>query len=72
VTSSEEERDEERVQQRASELLPEEAAAGSEAPLEQAAAILAESDERTEDPEGTRAEYQQTMDDQRMGRSTST
>lgn len=64
-------RDAERVQQRASELLPEEVAAGSEVPLEQAEAILAESDDRTDDPEGTRREYQQTMDDQRMGRSTS-
>lgn len=33
-----------------SELLPEEAAAGSEVPAEQAAAILAESAERTEVP----------------------
>lgn len=58
----EEQRDQERVEQRASELLPEEASAGSDAPLEQAEAILAESDERTEDPEGTRREYTQTMD----------
>jgi hypothetical protein len=66
----EEDRDEERVQQRASELLPEEVAAGSDAPLAQAEAILAESDDRTDDPAGTRRESTQTMDDKRMGRST--
>ena len=49
-------RDEQRVGQRASELHPEEVAAGSDAPLEQAEAILAESDERTEDPERTQRE----------------
>jgi hypothetical protein len=69
VTSSEDERDEERVQQRASELLPEEVAAGSDAPLEQAEAILAESDDRTEHPERTQRESVQTLDDQRMGGS---
>ena len=62
-------RDEERVVPRASELHPEEAAVGSEVPLEQAEAILAESDERTEDPEGTQRESQQTFDDKRMGGS---
>lgn len=41
-------------------LLPEEAAAGSDAPHEQAEAILEESLERTEDPEGTRHTYKQT------------
>lgn len=51
--------DEARIESR-SELLPEEEAAGSEAPEEQAEAILQESDERTEDPEGTRHESQQT------------
>lgn len=51
--------DEARVESR-SELLPEEEAAGSEAPEEQAEAILQESDERTDDPEGTRHESQQT------------
>lgn len=45
-----------------SELLPEEEVAGSEAPEEQAEAILQESDERTQDPEGTRHESQQTPD----------
>jgi hypothetical protein len=63
------ERDAERVEQRASELLPEETAAGSDVPREQAEAILAESDERTEDPEGTQREYHQTFDDKRMGGS---
>ncbi len=54
-------RDEERVVQRASELYPEEKAAGSEVPLEQAEAILAESDERTDLPAETRHESQQTL-----------
>lgn len=51
--------DEDRVQSRA-DLLPEEEAAGSEAPEQQAAAILQDSDDRTEDPEGTRHRSQQT------------
>jgi hypothetical protein len=58
---SEEQADHARVDRRA-DLLPEEAAVGSDDPEDQAAAILAESDERTEDPEGTRREYTQTMD----------
>lgn len=53
--------DEDRVQSRA-ELLPEERAAGSDDPEEQAEAILEDSDERTEDPEGTRRESTQTPD----------
>jgi hypothetical protein len=53
--------DEARVDSRA-ELLPEEETAGSEAPEEQAEAILQESDERTQDPEGTRHESHQTPD----------
>jgi hypothetical protein len=48
-----------RVDSRA-ELLPEERAAGSENPHEQAEAILAESDERTEDPVGTQQESVQS------------
>ena len=51
----------ERVDTRA-ELLPEEEAVGSDAPVDQAKAILEESDERTNDPEGTRHEYTQTPD----------
>jgi hypothetical protein len=51
--------DEARIEGRA-ELLPEEETAGSEVPEEQAEAILQESDERTEDPEGTRHESHQT------------
>ena len=51
--------DEARVESRA-ELLPEEETAGSENPEEQAEAILRESDERTQDPEGTRDESHQT------------
>lgn len=42
------------------ELLPEEEAAGSEDPHAQAEAILEESDERIEDPEGTEVRYTQT------------
>jgi hypothetical protein len=47
------------------ELLPEEEAAGSDAPVDQARAILDESDERTQDPEGTRHDSTQTPDDTR-------
>jgi hypothetical protein len=53
---------EERVRARA-ELLPEEAAAGSDDPQRQARAILAESDDRTEHPERTRHESTQTPDE---------
>jgi len=53
--------DHERIESRA-ELLPEEQAAGSDDPEAQAEQILAESDERTDDPEGTRAESTQTPD----------
>jgi formate dehydrogenase subunit gamma len=42
--------DQERVRHRAHELLPEERAAGSEDPEAQAAAVLADSDERENDP----------------------
>lgn len=42
------------------ELLPEELAAGSADAEAQAEAILEESDERVEDPEGTRRESTQT------------
>lgn len=54
-----ESRDEERIESRA-RLLPEERAAGSDDPEEQAEAILEESDERTDDPEGTRGDSTQT------------
>ncbi len=53
--------DDERVERRA-ELLPEEQDAGSDDPTAQAEAILADSDERTEDPEETRRESTQTPD----------
>jgi hypothetical protein len=43
--------DQERVRHRADELLPEERAAGSDDPQAQAAAILADSDERENDAE---------------------
>ncbi|MBM9459426.1 hypothetical protein JK386_05890 [Nocardioides sp. zg-536] len=51
--------DDDRIDSRA-ELLPEEERAGSADPEAQAEAILEESDERIEDPEGTRAESTQT------------
>jgi len=53
--------DEERVESRA-ELLPEEQAAGSDDPHDQAAAILEESDERTDHPDETREASTQTPD----------
>jgi hypothetical protein len=53
--------DEARIDSRA-DLLPEEKAVGSDNPHDQAEAILAESDERTQDPEGTRHDYTQTPD----------
>ena len=53
--------DSERVAKRA-KLLPEEQAVGSDDPEAQAAAVLADSDERTEDPQGTRRRYSQTPD----------
>jgi hypothetical protein len=49
----------ERIAERA-HLLPEEIAAGSDDPQAQAEAILAESDERTNDPEGTQERSSQT------------
>lgn len=53
--------EDDRVAERA-ELLPEERAVGSADPEAQAEAILADSDERVEDPEGTREESTQTPD----------
>ena len=53
--------EDDRVETRA-ELLPEEQVAGSDDPHAQAEAILEESDERTDDPEGTQAESTQTPD----------
>jgi hypothetical protein len=51
--------EEARIDSRA-DLLPEEVAAGSDDPHDQAEAILEDSDERTDDPEGTRHESTQT------------
>lgn len=51
--------DEERIEDRA-HLLPEEEAAGSDDPHDQAEEILRESDERTEHPEETGEESTQT------------
>jgi hypothetical protein len=59
--TDDERRDAERAAERA-HLLPEEVAAGSDDPEAQAEAILDESDERTDDPEGTRRESSQTPD----------
>jgi hypothetical protein len=53
--------DDDRIASRA-ELLPEEEVAGSDDREAQAEAILAESDERVDDPEGTRRESTQTPD----------
>jgi hypothetical protein len=53
--------EEDRIQERA-ELLPEEATAGSDDPEAQAQAILEESDERTDHPQATRHESNQTPD----------
>lgn len=50
-----------RIESRAG-LLPEERSAGSEDPQAQAEAILAESEERTRDPEGTQRASGQTPD----------
>ncbi len=54
--------DEDRIEQRA-HLLPEEQAAGSDDPEAQAAAILADSDDRTERREETMRESHQTPND---------
>jgi len=59
---SEEQRDAELVAERA-HLLPEEEATGSADPTSQAEAILAESEERTLDPEGTQKRSSQTLED---------
>lgn len=61
---SEQQRDSELIAERA-HLLPEEEAAGSADPTSQAEAILAESEERTLDPEGARAESSQTLGEDR-------
>jgi hypothetical protein len=55
-------RPEERDVDTRSELLPEEAAPGTDAPREQAEAVLEESLERTVDPEGTQLGSTQTPD----------
>jgi hypothetical protein len=52
--------DESRIDRRA-DLLPEEVAAGSDDPLDQARAILEESDDRTDHPVETREESSQTL-----------
>jgi hypothetical protein len=59
---TDEAREDELIAER-SHLLPEEEAAGSDDPIAQAEAILAESEERTEDPEGTQEESPQTLED---------
>lgn len=52
-------RDEERAASRA-DSVPEETEAGADDPKRQAEAVLADSDERLEDPSGTRNESTQT------------
>lgn len=54
-----EQRDHERAATRA-DSVPEESAAGADDPRRQAEAVLADSDERVEDPAGTRADSTQT------------
>ena len=54
-----EQRDHERAATRA-DSIPEETAAGADDPERQAAAVLADSDERVEDPAGTQEESTQT------------
>ena len=64
MTEHEHERDEDLVAERG-HLLPEEEVVGSDDPLSQAEVILQESLERTDDPEGTRTDSQQTLGDGR-------
>ena len=52
-------RDDERARTRA-DSIPEESNAGADDPEKQAEAVLEDSDERVEDPEGTRADSTQT------------
>ena len=61
MSAHEAERDERRVEERAL-LLPEERAAGSDDPEAQAAAILADSDLREEQPERTQQDSPQSPD----------
>ncbi|GAB3667514.1 hypothetical protein GCM10027596_36660 [Nocardioides korecus] len=56
-----------RIDSRA-DLLPEEQTAGSDDPRAQAEAILAESDERTDDPQGTQQESAQIPENSPAGR----
>jgi hypothetical protein len=53
--------DDERIEHRA-HLLPEEESTGSDDPVAQAEVILADSDARTDDPEGTKHDSHQTPD----------
>jgi hypothetical protein len=59
--------DKDRIETRA-DLLPEEETVGSDDPEAQAAAILAESDDRTDHPERTQRESTQTLDHTRETR----
>lgn len=60
MSSTPDDRDDDRVRARAENLWPEEKEAGSDDPEAQAEAILEESDERVDDPEGTRRDSSQT------------
>jgi hypothetical protein len=62
--------DESRIERRATDLLPEEQAAGSDDPELQAEVILAESDARTERPEEARRESSQTPDEEDVAPAT--
>ena len=53
-------KDDDRIERRADERWPEEERAGIDDPEAMAEAILEESDERTDDPEGTRRDSSQT------------
>ena len=64
-TPQEDTRPEERDVATRSDVLPEEAAPGTEVPRAQAEAVLEESQERTLDPDGTQRDYTQTPDEGR-------
>jgi hypothetical protein len=51
---------EQRIERRAADLLPEELAAGSADPEAQAAAILADSDDREADPDAAAIEHRRS------------
>lgn len=60
MTPHEHDRDRDERTLRRADSIPEESAAGADDAEQQAEAVLADSDERVEDPEGTRADSTQT------------